>query len=71
MDKITPKKFDQTLDENIDIILRKVKNNSYSFTRYKMQVSSKGPDKNPRIICIPAMRDKLVAAILNEILIDI
>ena len=71
LDKISVKKFEQSLDENLEIILRKVNNASYKFTRYKMLLFSKGPNKNPRQICIPTVRDKLVSAVLNEILTDV
>ena len=71
LDKVSVKNFDQSLDENLDIILRKVNNASYKFTHYKMLLFSKGPNKNPRQICIPTIRDKLVSAVINEILTDV
>lgn len=71
LDKVSTKNFEQFLDENLDIILRKVQNNSYKFTRYKMMLFTKGPAKNPRQICVPTIRDKLVSAVINEILTDV
>ena len=35
LDKVSPRKFEQNLDENIEIIIRKSMNDSYHFTRYK------------------------------------
>ena len=35
LDKISPSKFEKELDNNIDIILRKVNNDTYKFTKYK------------------------------------
>lgn len=71
MDKVTPKKFEDELDENVKVIARKVHNGTYHFTRYKQLLFTKGPDKNPRVICVPTMRDKLTASALNELLCGI
>lgn len=71
LDKVSVKNFYQSLDENLEIILRKVQNNSYKFTRYKMLLFTKGPAKNPRQICVPTIRDKLVSAVINDILTDV
>ena len=71
MDKVSPKKFEETLDENIEIIVRKVMNGSYHFTRYKQLLFTKGPSKPPRAICVPTMRDKLTASVLNELLVGV
>ena len=49
LDKISPMKFDKELEENIDIIIRKVNNGTYKFTRYKQLLFNKGPDKLPRV----------------------
>ncbi len=68
LDKITQKKFSEELDENIKLILRKCNNGKYRFTNYKLLLISKGEDKNPRKICIPTIRDKLVFATLNEVI---
>ncbi len=71
LDKITPSKFSDELESNIEIILRKVNNGTYRFTRYKQLLISKGADKPPRCISIPTIRDKLTLSVVNEILIDI
>ncbi|MBD5464812.1 MAG: hypothetical protein HDR22_03170 [Lachnospiraceae bacterium] len=71
LDKISPKKFEEALDENIEIITRKVINGSYHFTRYKQLLFTKGPTKPPRAICVPTMRDKLTASVLNELLVGV
>lgn len=68
LDKVSPKKFEDTLNENIAVIIRKTMNGSYCFTRYKQLLFTKGPTKPPRSICVPTMRDKLTASVLNEIL---
>lgn len=71
LDQVSAQNFGECLDENLEIILRKSYNMSYNFTRYKLLLFSKGPDKKPRQICIPTIRDKLVSAVVNEILTDV
>lgn len=71
LDKVSPQKFEETLDENVEIIIRKVMNGSYHFTRYKQLLFTKGPMKPPRVICIPTLRDKLTASVLNELLVGV
>lgn len=71
LDKVTPHKFEETLDENVEIIIRKVMNGSYHFTRYKQLLFTKGPVKPPRAICVPTLRDKLTASVLNELLVGV
>ena len=68
MDKVTPKKFEDNLEENIEVIVRKVNNGTYHFTRYKQLLFTKGPSKAPRVVCVPTLRDKLTTSILNELL---
>lgn len=71
LDKVSPKKFEEDLDENVEIIIRKVMNGSYHFTRYKQLLFTKGPVKPPRAICVPTLRDKLTASVLNELLVGV
>ena len=71
LDKVSPRKFEQNLDENIEIIIRKSMNGSYHFTRYKQLLFTKGPTKPPRAICVPTLRDKLTASALNELLVGV
>ena len=71
LDKVSPRKFEQNLEENVEIIVRKSKNGSYHFTRYKQILFTKGPAKPPRAICVPTLRDKLTASVLNELLVGV
>ena len=71
LDKVSPRKFEQNLDENIEIIIRKSMKGSYHFTRYKLLLFTKGPAKLPRAICVPTLRDKLTASVLNELLVGV
>lgn len=68
LDWITTEKFEEQLDDNIDIILRKCCMSTYKFTHYRELLISKGAGKPPRCISIPTVRDKLVFAALYEIL---
>ena len=71
LDQVSPENFEQNLNENIEIISRKVMNGSYHFTRYKQLLFTKGTDKLPRAICVPTLRDKLTASVLNELLVGV
>lgn len=68
---MSPKKFEEDLDENIEIIIRKVMNESYHFARYKQLLFTKGPVKLSRAICVPTLRDKLTSSVLNELLVGV
>lgn len=68
LDKVGSQKFEKTLKETIDIIIRKTNNSTYKFTRYKQLLFTKGPTKYPRAVCVPTMRDKLTASVINELL---
>ena len=59
MDNISPKDFEGHLSENIQIISKKVLAGTYNLTRYREILISKGRGKEPRVISIPTMRDKL------------
>ena len=71
LDKITVSKFEKNIDDEIEIINRKVLNGTYHFTRYKQVLFSKGEENYPRVISIPTVRDKLVSSVLNELLSEI
>lgn len=66
LDKIDKYKFDKILKNEFKVIERKVLSGKYTFTRYKKILISKGEGKNPRVINIPTIRDKVVLAVLNN-----
>lgn len=68
MDRITPSAFESNLDENINLISRKVLSGKYTFTRYREILISKGRGKEPRVISIPTIRDKLALAAYHRLL---
>lgn len=71
MDRIIPKAFEKELDKNVNIISKKVFSGCYNFTRYREILISKGRDKNPRVISIPTIRDKLALAAFHSVLKDV
>lgn len=71
LDRINRRLFESELDKNLNIISRKVINGTYKFTRYKQKLLSKGEGKNPRVISIPTIRDKITLAIMKNILAEI
>ncbi len=71
LDRINREKFESDLFNNLTIINYKVISTKYKFTRYKKVLVSKGENKNPRVLNIPTIRDKLVLSTLNECLNEI
>lgn len=59
IDGTSKQKFDEILDEELNIIERKTENNSYDFSFYKQKLIVKSINKT-REISIPTLRDKLV-----------
>jgi len=69
-DGINSNKFAEILDEEIDIIRRKIKNQTYRVSPYKEKLIIKDRVSNPRFISIPTVRDKLTFTALNQFLRD-
>lgn len=68
MDRIAPKAFEDKLDENVQLISQKVLSGKYKFTRYREVLISKGRRKEPRVISIPTIRDKLALSAYHQFL---
>lgn len=68
MDSVSPKVFETNLSDNIQIISRKVLSGTYKFTRYREILISKGRGKEPRVISIPTIRDKLALVAYHSFL---
>lgn len=60
VDNINREQFNLKLNSEIDLITRKLKNNTYKFSRYKLKLISKGVGKPPRELYIPTIRDRIV-----------
>ncbi|MEH0088432.1 reverse transcriptase domain-containing protein [Vibrio alginolyticus] len=52
-------------ESEIDLILNKIELGKYKFSRYKEKLISKGAGKNPRVISIPTVRDRIVIKALH------
>lgn len=70
-DGIRVDKFAENIEDNIDIILRKVNAQNYDFTSYREKLISKGPDRPPRQISIPTIRDKLLLKFVSQFLVQV
>lgn len=68
LDGINKETFEKNFESYINIINRKVTNNTYKFTPYKEKLINKGRGKIPRVISIPTIRDKVTLAIIHLIL---
>ncbi len=67
-DGISVTAFSERIDQEIDIIHRKVNVCTYQFTAYREKLISKGAQKPPRQLSIPTIRDKLILKFLSELL---
>lgn len=63
--------FEANLDDEINLILKKVEACVYKFTTYKPKLISKGAHKYPRPLSIPTVRDRLTLRALNDILSEV
>jgi len=68
VDNISALVFSKDLKKQIELIQKKVFNQTYRFTRYKQKLISKGAGKPPREVCIPTIRDRLTLKALNQFL---
>ncbi len=65
VDNISHDKFNKKINDEIDLINRKVLNNNYKFSKYKLKLICKGQGKAPRDLYIPTIRDRIVLKILQ------
>ena len=68
LDFVSSRAFIASLKNEIAVIQRKTANNTFLFTSYHLNLVSKGPDKLPRKICIPTIRDRVVIALISAYL---
>ncbi len=71
IDGVTSKQFNANIDDEIEIINRKISKSSYDFSFYKEKLILKGRNSNPRAISIPTNRDKLVLKTLHFLLQEV
>lgn len=67
-DNLTPEKFWARYENEIKDIASKCLLGSYKFSFYNEKLVLKGRNKNPRILSIPSIRDRLVLGVLNNYL---
>ena len=70
IDGINRRTFELKLDENIDIIHRKVHKMTYQFSQYREKLLVRGQNKYPRVLSIPTIRDKITLRALLEVLLS-
>jgi len=68
IDKTSNQGFQKRLSENLELIYRKVNEDSYTFSFYKAKLIIKGRNKYPRVISIPTIRDQLTLKAINILL---
>lgn len=70
-DRVSSQNFKKNLDQEIDLINKRVLSGSYRFTGYKQLLISKGAGKAPRVLSVPTQRDRLTLRCLCDFLFEI
>lgn len=70
VDNLNQYAFRKQLDEQTNILSRKILNGTYVFTKYKLKLISKGRNKHPREISIPTVRDRIALRAMCNFLQD-
>ena len=68
VDRISVERFQADIDQQAAIIKRKCISGTYKFSPYLELLQSKGRGKEPRVVSIPTVRDRIVLKILTEYL---
>lgn len=68
IDRISAEAFAARLPAEVDVLARKALDASYSFTPYLERLVLKGRGKVPRVLSVPAIRDRLLMHQLKEYL---
>lgn len=71
LDKVDAPNFSAKLIDEVRLISKKVLAGTYSFTKYKEKLISKGAGKPPRQLSIPTIRDRLTLKIVCQFLFDV
>lgn len=67
-DGVRLERFESTLDQEVDLIVRKIASESYRFTGYRQVLVLKGAGRLPRVISVPTIRDRLVLRAVCDVL---
>lgn len=68
IDKKSASYFKKDKNNELNILERKIKNNTFTFTPYLELLRVKRRDSNPRMLSLPTLRDRIVLSTLKEIL---
>jgi len=68
IDNINQYQFRSHLDDEINVIHRKVLSGTYKFTKFKLKLVSKGRGKVPRELSIPTVRDRIALRAMCDFL---
>lgn len=71
IDRVRPSSLEKKLNDELELISKKVNAGTYKFTAYKEKLISKGANSNPRQISIPTARDRITLRALCECLSDV
>lgn len=71
IDRLNIYQFFNQSNQHIENIQSKCSRGNYRFSPYLENLKSKGKDKNPRVISIPTVRDRIVLLALKELLVKI
>ena len=71
VDRVDPNTFGKNLSDSVKTISKKCLKGTYKFSPYLELLKLKGRGKEPRVICIPTVRDRLVLHQLKETLFEI
>ena len=70
IDNLDQYAFRRHLDDQVEILSRKMLAGTYQFTKYKLKLVSKGRDKVPREISIPTVRDRIAMRAMCDFLTE-
>ena len=70
IDNLDQYAFRRQLDDQIEILSRKMLAGTYQFTKYKLKLVSKGRNKVPREISIPTVRDRIAMRAMCDFLTE-
>ena len=70
IDNLDQYAFRSQLDDQIEILSRKMIAGTYQFTKYKLKLVSKGRNKIPREISIPTVRDRIAMRAICDFITD-
>lgn len=71
LDRVDRKTFEKNIGDYVSLIRTNVLRGTYKFTTYRKSFICKGEKKNPRVINVPTIKDKLTLHAINDYLNEI